>query len=243
MYNIEKRDKWVIVTLRSDSTVERVWHIESTEKLVETLSGMVGYDSILRRLNWSEFNFNGKDIGYDTVLRDKSYITSEGIIHTFRVPVSIFAVRKHILYKDLGNGYGSIYDPRNFEDDIYKYRREREIRVNSLYKRKDDFETGEKYSIYRYRSSGHSDVFRFRRGPVPGISGKKKYASCFRWPKIHHNMSLILDPEYEKYTRKTSIYYLRGMWWDDFPRTITRSWKDNRKCRKQWQKNISKKSA
>lgn len=243
MYNIEEKDKWVIVTLRSDSTVERVWHIESTEKLIETLSGMVRYDDILRKLNWKEFNFTGKDTGYDTVLKDKCYVTSEGIIHSFRVPVNIFAIRKYILYKDLGNGYGSIYDPRNFEDDIYKYRREKEIRVNNLYKRKDNFETGEKYSIYRYRSSGHSDVFRFRRGPVPGVSGKKKYASCFRLPKVHHNMSLILDPEYKEYTRKTSICDTKGLWWDDFPRTLTRSWKDNCKCRKQWQKNANKKSA
>lgn len=74
---------------------------------------------------------------------------------------------------------------------------------------------------------------RFRIDPIPH-TGRHKYGSYYRVPKMTPALRLAADTEYGKYIRPRARYAGLTNWWDDYPRCISRSWKDCTKKRKQW---------
>lgn len=91
--------------------------------------------------------------------------------------------------------------------------------------------------------------FEFRRGPVPGTESRIDGHDYFefghyrpwgyRHPKYGHLVKLWNSPEYKEYGRAGAIEHDPwAMCEKVMSREHSKSWKDNRKCKKQWMKNL-----
>lgn len=78
--------------------------------------------------------------------------------------------------------------------------------------------------------------FIFRKGPVPYTGRKHNFYHYhfYRQPKTAQEMRMSCDPEIFLYIRKCRHMVHLQFVWDDIPRCIQRSWKYQRKIKKQW---------
>ena len=77
--------------------------------------------------------------------------------------------------------------------------------------------------------------YKFRRGPVPYT---RKFRGGPSWSPPHTAKlnRMYLTPEYKDFNRG-SIKEI-PQWWDDRHREKQRCWKEQKKCRHQWQKHL-----
>lgn len=76
--------------------------------------------------------------------------------------------------------------------------------------------------------------FVYRKTPVPytrKIRGGRRYGSS---PRTKHIFMMYDNPEYKEFNRGSPK--LIPKWWDDKARCYQRSWKEQSKCRHQWEK-------
>lgn len=76
--------------------------------------------------------------------------------------------------------------------------------------------------------------FVYRKTPVPytrKIRGGHRYGSS---PRTKHIFMMYDNPEYKEFNRGSPK--LIPKWWDDKARCYQRSWKEQSKCRHQWEK-------
>lgn len=237
MYKTESADKYFVVEYDDNGNVKRVINNYNLENLISYIYSNTGYDTRTNRITYENFNFTGKDIKRTVRFETYTYKSITGEIKSYKRTIDDYGMRGIVVGRDLGNGYGSLIDVRNFENDVLEYRRRRLIEIGKPYrKKKHSYITGESYYLYDWYRGNKERVYKFRCGPVPR-TGIRKYSGFYRAAKTIHNIKLIDDPEYGIYTRKTKVYETKYYWYDDFSKCISRSWKDNCKCRKQWQKN------
>lgn len=86
----------------------------------------------------------------------------------------------------------------------------------------------------------HGDVlcdcdtnYRFRQDPVPGIGRNRWHFRCwYRTPRTTAELRDMADPENAPYIRRRRKQIPTT--WDDIPKCVQRSWKEQSKKRKQW---------
>lgn len=75
--------------------------------------------------------------------------------------------------------------------------------------------------------------YRFRQDPVPGIGRNRWHFGCwYRFPRTTAEFRDMAAPENEPYIRRRRKQLPTA--WDDIPKCIQRSWKEQSKKRKQW---------
>ena len=81
--------------------------------------------------------------------------------------------------------------------------------------------------------------FVYRKTPVPytrKIRGGCRYGSS---PRTKHIFMMYDNPEYKEFNRGSPKVVPK--WWDDKIRCYQRSWKEQSKCRRQWERKRNKK--
>ena len=86
----------------------------------------------------------------------------------------------------------------------------------------------------------YNNTYKFRQGAVPGIHRRTRYSKYFSVPKIGRHLRDWSDIEYRQYMRKPNLIKDHmSLWFDDFGyRGHSKSWKNNKKLRHQWEKNL-----
>lgn len=92
----------------------------------------------------------------------------------------------------------------------------------------------EREQLSTYRWHRHVPAFEFRRGPVPGI--RKLHGYCgLRYMRTTNERRQNADPEVMPFVRGSRRPNNLVNAYDDIFREETRSWKDNKKVRHQWE--------
>jgi hypothetical protein len=125
---------------------------------------------------------------------------------------------KHLMIRD---SLGRIIDPNNFKDRI-KVTEDIEYHENEYL---------EYYQTWRQTASLRC---KFRCDPIPRTGKRnyrKNYYRQFRW---HNEAKMYFDEMHKPYVRKNrKPNEIMHRWWDDFPRHLDKSWK-NQKKKRQW---------
>lgn len=120
--------------------------------------------------------------------------------------------KRYILF----DGYGRIIDGRIYEADLDKAYEEYLADIRKQWKRR-------KGTYY----------FKFRSDPVPHTGRGGGYSNYYRSPRMI-NVKRQYYKEVEHYSRPKACHKGESMWWDDYPRTVQRSWKAQGKKKRQW---------
>ena len=181
-------------------------------------------------LNCNDVNFSGNDT-YNNFVWDGSCFKKETCIR----PLIIL------------NGENRIVNVHDYENKI----REKIINIKNEYGSYDAFiHSRYQYNRYVENQLEYGDVlvhkgykenvcYRFRIDPVPNIHNYK--GGPYQHKKYRHIIAMIKNPENKGYIRKSHYdSIIQGAYdWEDYNiRNNSRSWKNNKKCKKQWQKHI-----
>lgn len=212
-------------------TMERYYVVDNTENRTITFDNKIELLKWLKRtaltikennINFDNINFNGKD----TITYRE--ITSGLFGDVVRLETRL---RRYTIY----NEQNKIIDIRNWASEII----DTDTSYNNWYKhrRTENKVVGERYYIYSWRAD---NIYKFRRGNVPGISKCKWHrGSCYR--RIKYIRVCKLNEQYPGTIRHKAKFDSKCMWYDDMPyRKTIKSWKNQTKCKYQWEKNLRK---
>lgn len=199
-----------------------------------------------RAISMKEISFNGNDIVHTYSYVPKCHGTYSYL--TFYEKVLVEKKRKYAFvdsngcYVDIRNFTDAVIN-QSIEDTADAERRRRCTKYGTYYTQsqpKTKFVYGETYALYP--KTRPYETFRFRAGAVPGVHKARGGCRWYRSPKKHRLIKLFTDTEYGRFIRKKSwiapgIGYT-CVWNDDFGiPSNERSWKQNKKCKHQWQKH------
>lgn len=88
------------------------------------------------------------------------------------------------------------------------------------------------------REVGHNyEGAKFRQEPVPYIRKHRRY-KFYRRIKTTNELRQNAATEIQEYVRPSRTRFNLPDSWDEVSRHIDNCWKSQRKCRKQWMKNL-----
>ena len=132
------------------------------------------------------------------------------------------------------DNYNRIINIKDFENEAFNLYKQLKKKNNSfsfnyILWRWEHFKI--KYSFNKVDCN-----YRYRKDPVPR-TGKRRGGPSWHPPHTAGLKRMYSNPEYKDFNRRS----FKGIpnWWDDRYRQVQKSWKKQRKCRHQWEKNLS----
>lgn len=140
--------------------------------------------------------------------------------------------KRYLIYDN-----NSIMNFRNELDAYHKYIYRNINRYKPKHNRLYNAVYGDKCKPLYLRNGNQ---YKFRCGTVPGIGRKHRYRKYFSIPNIKRHLKVWSDIEYRQYMRKPNLIKEHSsFWFDDFKyRGHSKTWKNNKKIRHQWEKNL-----
>jgi len=232
MYNIQNKSDYFFMYDRSTGRTIDIGNKEDLIKYIITDGNSYRpKDKNIKSLNLDDFELikHSDYTGYD-----KEIFT----IYNDWPNEETFIVPKRYLFYD---GEYRIIDIRNFWEDIRKalYNHlELNNKSNYYFGRKinnEIFEYGD--TIVRLWYNRENFKYKFRVDPIPCThKHRRKY---YRRIKKHNLLKQVMDPEYKEFLHPKYKQY--PDWIDDSPRADRgRTWKNNKKIKHQWEKNLKK---
>lgn len=139
-------------------------------------------------------------------------------------------------YLQVFDYYNRIINPRDYWDIAYSYR---DACCGFFPEYVHDYEYWAKKIEWRrrarekYKRRFCQNSPTFRREPVPHTGKHRKYRYFCRLPRTKQIKTVFANPEMKEFNR--SGIKMVPKWWDDCPRVLQRSWKEQAKVRHQWE--------
>lgn len=217
MYKIDNLSNVYYVINLEKNTINK---IGDEKDLIQYLSRWYTrpYMSYKKVFDISDLNLTGKDLCLHTV-------------GTFPYYDTVYCLRKLMIV----DGYNRVVDISRYKKEVENIWANEKSRSNV--KTSCELEYGDWLEIKNWRNVTHR--YRYRIDPVPFIHNYNN--GPYQHKKYKHILKMVLDPEYKEYNRISHYYsVLDGVYyWEPFNvRSVSKSWKDNKKIKKQWQKNL-----
>lgn len=232
MHNITDKSQTFYVFIASKNITKKIGDKEALIKfLTSGYNNYYNYGYSISNQYFLDINASGSDT-YWSLEDVKKYKEDEfGDIVEYKEP-HYFKTSKEYLFFD---GYDRIVDVRKYEKEVLKYKKCFKIKSYYDTKAKDNFVTGETYVRHIYRNN--VQLYKFRRGSVPGISSRRRWNS--KNSQLNFLRKELANKEYAPYVRaKRKNIIEEKYFYEDFRFYKNHNWKSESKCRHQWEKNL-----
>lgn len=173
-------------------------------------------EELIKRLARANVSFNYLDLHYFLIDSKTGNSILDNLDYSGSDLNADGSAKRYILL----DGYNRVIDARMYIDDIKRY-------DEMCRKRRHRFSYG--YSMF---TKNHCV---FRVSPVPGTG--VRHWGYYRRPRLLRSIKQASMKEYEPYIRKGATIDKADAWWDEFPKSLCKSWKHQGKRKRQWDKS------
>lgn len=174
--------------------------------------------------SWDSSKYNNKYLDNLNITGEDTYLLSTYTSDGFNYD---YVTREYMVI----DGYNRVIDVRLFYKDILA---EAKRLSNIPYK----YDRGSWYISAMRRDVGKNyNGAKFRQEPVPYIRHRRGY-KFYRRIRTTNELRQNTAPEMKEFVRASRREHNLPTSWDERSRHIDNCWKSQRKCRKQWMKNL-----